>query len=125
MNYLRHQVASMGQNRVIVAARAPFVPEGYQNSSIHRLQHQEMGAVQSVSENALPHLDSADITKLTAGVSWPWKSTLTNWKSRTPCLRTLYILENCLAWASPATNLGSPGRQRSASPITIELAARL
>lgn len=62
MNHLRHQVASMGLNRVIVAALAPFAPEGYQDTSIHPLQHQEIGVVQSVSEKALPLLDSAHIT---------------------------------------------------------------
>ena len=49
---LRLRVASVDKVRIIVWVRAPFAPEGYQDSKTRQLQRQEIGVVQSIIELA-------------------------------------------------------------------------
>ena len=66
LNHLRHQAAATDKIRVIVGVRAAFAPEGFQDRSTRQRQRQEIGAVQSTIEKALPRRDAARIQRLTA-----------------------------------------------------------
>ena len=66
LNQLRRQAAASDKIRVIVGVRAAFAPEGFQDRSTRQRQRQEIGAVQSTIEKALPRRDAARIKRLTA-----------------------------------------------------------
>ena len=59
LNQLRRQAAASDKIRVIVGVRAAFAPEGFQDQSTRQRQRQEIGAVQSTIEKALPRRDEA------------------------------------------------------------------
>ena len=66
LNQLRRLAAASDKIRVIVGVRAAFAPEGFQDQSTRQRQRQEIGAVQSTIEKALPRRDAARIQRLTA-----------------------------------------------------------
>ena len=66
LNQLRRQAAASDKIRVIVGVRAAFAPEGFQDRSTRQRQRQEIGAVQTTIEKALPRRDAARINRLTA-----------------------------------------------------------
>lgn len=66
LTHLRRKAAASDKIRVIVGVRAAFAPEGFQDRSTRQRQRQEIGAVQSAIEKALPRRDAARIQRLTA-----------------------------------------------------------
>lgn len=66
LTHLRRQAAATDKIRIIVGVRAAFAPEGFQDQSTRQRQRQEIGAVQSTIEKALPRRDAARIKRLTA-----------------------------------------------------------
>ena len=98
--------ARMGEVvRVIVGVHAAFAPEGYQDAGTRRIQRQEIGAIQSIIEKALPRRDSARITKLTSAPFMTMEVDADQLEALAAMPEVTDIQEDRVAWASLAQSV--------------------
>ena len=105
LRQLSNKVRKADQVRVIVGVRAAFAPEGYQDSNTRRLQRQEIGAVQSIIEKALPRRDSARIRKITSAPFMTMEVDADQIEALAAMPEVTDIQEDRVAWASLAQSV--------------------